>query len=77
MPRRFVLRYRGPGQAPAGDLARIEHDLNVVDHTPRMLLVEGSAAAVARTLDGMPRWIAMEEAVVPVPSTRPRVRSVR
>jgi hypothetical protein len=77
VPGRFVLRYHGPGRAPAGDLARIERDLNVVDHAPRMLLVEGSPAAIARTLDGLPRWIAMEEAVVPVPSTRPRVRSVR
>ncbi|HET9600509.1 MAG TPA: hypothetical protein VFP08_02925 [Acidimicrobiales bacterium] len=74
MNRRFVLRYRGSGRAPSGEVARIEATLHVLDRAPRMLLVEGSGAGISRVLAGLPRWVAAEEATVPVPSTVPPVR---
>jgi hypothetical protein len=72
--RRFVLRYRGAGRVPIGEVARIEQAVHVVDRSPRMLLVEGTGAGVTRLLAGLPRWVAVEEATVPVPTTRPSVR---
>ena len=48
--RRFVLRYRGSGRAPSGEVARIEATLNVLDRAPRMLLVEGSGAGISQRL---------------------------
>ena len=72
--RRFVLRYQGPGRTPSGDVARIEAALHVLDRSGRMLLVEGSGAGVGRVVSSLPRWVAVEEATVPLPSTRPSVR---
>jgi hypothetical protein len=72
--RRFVLRYQGSGRIPAGDLARIDAALHVVDRSARMVLVEGGRAGVGRLLATMPRWVAVEEATMPLPSTRPPVR---
>ena len=68
---RFVLRYRGAGQPPVGELARIEQSLHVLDRSPRMLLVEGSGRGIRQVLAGLPGWVAAEEAVVPVPTTGP------
>ena len=31
---RYVLRYRGPGRAPVGEVAHIERSLRVVDRHP-------------------------------------------
>ena len=73
MNRRFVLRYLGSGRVPSGEVARIEQSMQVVDRSPRMLLVEGSGAGVTRLLASLPRWVAAEEATIPVPSTRPSV----
>ena len=43
---RFILRYRGPGQKPAKDVARVRElsEVRVLDDSaPRMLLVEAPA----------------------------------
>jgi hypothetical protein len=68
---RYVLRYRGDGQPPVGELALIERTLHVLDRSPRMLLVEGSGSGIRKVLAGLPRWEADEEVVVPVPTTGP------
>ncbi|HEX2563063.1 MAG TPA: hypothetical protein VHK25_04065 [Acidimicrobiales bacterium] len=68
---RYVLRYRGGGQPPVGELALIERTLRVLDRSPRMLLVEGSGNGIRQVLAGLPGWVADEEAVVPVPTTGP------
>jgi len=68
---RYVLRYRGPGRAPVGEVAHIERLLRVVDRAPGMLLVEGTGAGVTRVMAGLDRWVAAEEATIPVPSTHP------
>ena len=71
---RYILRFRGRGQAPDADVARIEREVKVVDRSPRMLLVEASGPRLARLVEALPRWVAAEEQMVPVPATRPRVR---
>jgi hypothetical protein len=68
---RYILRYRGAGQPPAGELARIERSLRVLDRSPRMLLVEDSGRSLGQVLAALPGWVAAEEAVVPVPTTGP------
>ncbi len=68
---RYVLRYRGAGQPPAGELAHIERSLRVVDRSPRMLLVEDSGRSLGQVLAALPGWVAAEESVVPVPTTDP------
>jgi hypothetical protein len=70
---RYVLRYRGPGRAPARELAQIEAAVRIVDRAPGMVVVEGSGAGINRLMALLPRWVAAAEATVPVPSTRPRV----
>jgi hypothetical protein len=68
---RYVLRYRGPGRAPVGEVAHIERSLRVVDRAPGMLLVEGTGAGVTRVMAGLDRWVAAEETTIPVPATHP------
>lgn len=68
---RYVLRYRGPGRAPVGEVAHIERSLRVVDRARDMLLVEGSAPGIRQVMAGLPAWVAAEEATIPVPATHP------
>ena len=68
---RYILRYRGTGQPPASELARIERSLQVLDRSPRMLLVEDNGRSIRQILAALPGWVAAEEAVVPVPTTGP------
>jgi hypothetical protein len=68
---RYVLRYRGAGRPPAGELARIESALHVLDRSPGMLLVEATGRGMRQVLAGLPSWVAVQEAVVPVPTTGP------
>jgi hypothetical protein len=71
---RYVLRYRGSGRAPVGDVAHIERSLRVLDRAPDMLLVEATGSGVHRVMAGLPSWVAAEETTIPVPSTHPTVR---
>lgn len=71
---RYVLRYHGPGRAPLGEVAHIERSLRIVDRTPGMILVEGSAPSIRRVMAGLPSWVAAEEATIPVPATHPTLR---
>ena len=59
--RHYVLRYRGRGPAPAGDVARIVGAVQVLDHMARMLLVEGTASQLALLAAELPCWLVREE----------------
>ena len=59
---RYVLRYRGPGRAPVGDVAHIERSFRVVDR------------GVSQVMAGLPAWVAAEEASIPVPATHPTLQ---
>lgn len=71
---RYVLRYRGPGRAPVGEVAHIERSLRIVDRTPGMFLVEGSGPSIRRVMAGLPSWVAAEETTIPVPATHPTLQ---
>ena len=73
---RFILRYRGAGQAPEGDLDRIRAvpGAEVVDQSARMLLVEGPVDPLKALVDSMPEWIMTTERMVPLPDARPKIR---
>ncbi len=74
---RFILRYRGPGQKPAEDVARVRElsEVRVLDDSsPRMLLVEAPAEAKGTLADALPGWLVSEEKTYRIPDPRPRPR---
>ncbi len=76
MTGRFVLRYRGPGAPPAADVARLSAlaDVEVLDETPRTLLVAGPEEALRHAVASMPGWVMAPEVAVPLPDVRRRAR---
>jgi hypothetical protein len=70
----YVIRYRGRGPAPAGDVARIVGAVHVLDQATRMLLVEGSASQMARLGAELPGWLVKEECAFAVGRTSSRDR---
>ena len=72
---RFVLRSRGG--ATSDELARrvrTAAGVTLVEATPRMLLVDGSEAAVRALIAGDDQWLVVPEHEVPLPDTRKKVR---
>jgi hypothetical protein len=74
---RFILRYTGNGAAPAEVVARLREQLTILEEAPRMLLVDGTEPRVKKLLESLPDWLMVEERSVPLPDTRPRVRTPR
>lgn len=74
---RFILRYRGQGPAPAGDVNQLRglEDTVVVDASPRMLLVESDsdAEALSSIVDDLPDWIIAPEQSYSLPDVRPGI----
>jgi len=74
---RFILRYRGPGPAPAGDVKQLRglEDAVVVDASPRMVLVESDSdpEALRSIVDDLPDWIMAPEQSYSLPDVRPRI----
>jgi len=70
-----VLRYRGSGAPPAADLARVRslEGAQVVDSSPRMLVVEADPAQIAALADALADWIVAPEITYEVPDARQRV----
>ena len=76
MPKeRFILRYRGQGAGPDGDIARVQElrDAVVVDSSPRMLLVEADPEPLRALVDALPDWVMGVEQMYTVPDTRKKV----
>jgi hypothetical protein len=76
---RFVLRYSGPpGAAPEPGRLKAHLDtaagVKVLDESLRMLLVEGSRAALDRALENIEDWDVIPESTTPLPDPKPRVR---
>ncbi len=74
---RFILRYRGEGSKPAGDVDRIHslENTKVLDESStRMLLVEGSEAGLRALVESMPQWVLTPERMIPLPDPRPKPR---
>jgi len=72
---RFVLRYRGEGAAPDGDVARVQGlpGAVVVDSSTRMLLVESHSEPLRRLVDSLPDWVLAPEQTYALPDPRERV----
>jgi hypothetical protein len=73
---RFILRYTGAGSAPAAHVARLSNvpGTEVLDHSDRMLLVEGvqdELEAAARALDG---WVLTPEKIISIPDPRKKIK---
>lgn len=73
---RFILRYKGEGTIPIEDSERIRQlkDINILDSTSRMLLVEASSDELERLVHSMPQWILVPEQYVGVPDPRPQIK---
>lgn len=71
---RFVLRYddAGSGSAPAAHLESIRSTagVQVLDASPKMMLVDGGEAALRDKLKAMPGWSMHPEQEIPLPDTR-------
>ncbi len=73
---RFILRYRGGGPRPDADAAGIAAlaGVEVLDDSPRMLLVDGPEDTLRTAVAGLPGWAIGEERSVPLPDVRRRPR---
>lgn len=75
----FVVRFCGDGAPPADDVERIR-DLTgaeVLDESPRMLLVNCHEQPLRDLVDSMPQWALAAEQYIPVPDTRQGIRRTR
>jgi uncharacterized protein YlzI (FlbEa/FlbD family) len=72
---RFILRFKGTGPIPAKDIERIRAlpDVDVLDSTSRMLLVEAEEDDVASLIHSMPEWVLSPEQTVNRSDPRPKI----
>lgn len=72
---RFVLRFRGQGECPPADIARVRAlpETSVLDESSsRMLLVESRENALRELMTTLPGWVWSLEHIVSVPDPRPK-----
>ena len=72
----YILRYRGPGAIPVDHLERIRKltGVDVIDTTPRMLLVKGPGEQLKSLINTLPDWVLSEEKIIYPPDPRPKLR---
>ncbi|HSK71959.1 MAG TPA: hypothetical protein VK892_09715 [Pyrinomonadaceae bacterium] len=72
---RLILRYRGAGVAPAQDLEKIRNlsEIEIIDSSPRMLLVEGDLTKLHELLEQMPEWHLYPEKTIERPDPRYKI----
>ena len=73
---RFILRYRGKGSIPDEDLGRIRSlsDVQIIDSSPRMLLIEAPDDELKSALSSMSEWVVAKETLIPRPDPRPKLK---
>jgi hypothetical protein len=74
---RFVLRYRGQGTKPEGDVARVGDLAGAVvldASAPRMVLVECEPEPLRELVDGLDDWVMGADQAYEVPDTRKKVQ---
>ena len=73
---RFILRFSGPGAKPLTDVQRIRsfENVNVLDESSRMLLVEGLAQDVERLVATLQGWMLSKEQIFPLPDPKQKIR---
>lgn len=75
MPR-FILRFTGTGAVPADDVERWRSlpNCQIVDETPRMLLVEADEQPLRELIKSGQDWrLTPETTAIRVPDPRPKV----
>ena len=72
---RFVLRYRGEGVVPQGDVTRVQElpGAVVVDSSAKMLVVDAEAEPLRALVDGLPEWVLAPEQSFVVPDVRQKI----
>jgi hypothetical protein len=75
--RQYVVRYQGRGPIPDADRAVIRGrpGVTVVDDFGRMVLIRSSEETAGELARLLPGWLVTPEKTVPLPDTRPRIRS--
>lgn len=77
---RFILRYRGQGAKPEGDVARLRTlpGASVIDDSsPRMILVEAPEEALRRLVDQTDGWVMSTEHTYDLPGPHPSLDKAR
>ncbi len=72
---RFILRYKGSGPKPDGDVNRICSlpDTTVIDRSSRMLLVGAPEPELRALIASMPDWVMSPEQTIKIPEPRPKI----
>ena len=72
---RYILRYGAQSSAPVEHLQAIRSTpgVQVLDESPRMLLVDGEESALRVRLKGMPGWSLHKEESIPLPDARKKL----
>jgi hypothetical protein len=73
---RYILRYRGAGPCPERDVELIAAlpGVEVLDESPRMLLVDATEEDLRTTIADLRGWVMSAETAVPLPDVRRRPR---
>jgi hypothetical protein len=73
---KFVLRYNGSSPNPAVSLDSIRSTpgVQVLDESPRMMLVGGEESTLQAKLKDLPDWSMYPLNEVPLPDTRKKTR---
>lgn len=77
---RFILRYRGQGAKPEGDVARLRSlpGASVIDDSsPRMVLVEAPEAALRSLVEQTDGWVMSSEQTYQLPAPHPSLDKAR
>jgi hypothetical protein len=71
----FVLRYNGSSLTPAANLDSIRSTpgVQILDESPRMLLVGGDESTLQAKLKDLPDWSLHSLNEVPLPDTRKKI----
>jgi len=72
---RYILRYGGSHSIPTEHLDSIRSTpgLQVIDESPKMLLVDGEESTLRQKLKEMPGWSIHPEQEYPLPDTRQKL----
>jgi hypothetical protein len=71
----YILRYRGAGAIPEGDVEHIraQRDVQILDTSPRMLLIDAPRDDMQTLAASLADWVVTPETTYTVPDPRPHV----
>ncbi|MDQ3928100.1 MAG: hypothetical protein M3328_03020 [Chloroflexota bacterium] len=76
---RYILRYQGSGPKPEEDVEHLRkmQNVNLLDDSPRMVLVEGQEDELQHFVANTPKWIIIPEKMLSVPDPVPTPRQYK